>query len=73
MRDDGQKPHIRLSLRASQPHMAKPTSSGDRVNAAFVYGLRPVGKVHVLIRGDLRVTRQEVHERNPEWVYPVDQ
>ena len=38
VRDDGQKPHIRLSLRASQPHMAKPIGSGDRVNAAFVHG-----------------------------------
>ncbi len=38
VRDDGQKPHIRLSLWASQPHMAKPTGSGDRVNAAFVHG-----------------------------------
>jgi hypothetical protein len=37
VRADGQKPHIRLSLRASQPHMAKPTGSGDRVNAAFVH------------------------------------
>ena len=37
-RDDGQKPHTRLSLRASQPHMAKPSGSGDRVNAAFVRG-----------------------------------
>jgi len=38
VRDDEQKPHTRLSLRASQPHMAKPTGSGDRVNAAFVHG-----------------------------------
>jgi hypothetical protein len=38
VRDDGQKPHTRLSLRASQPHMAKPVGSGDRVNAAFVHG-----------------------------------
>ena len=38
VRDDEQKPYIRLSLRASQPHMAKPTGSGDRVNAAFVHG-----------------------------------
>ena len=38
MRDDEQKPHIRLSLRASQPIMAKPAGSGDRVNAAFVHG-----------------------------------
>ena len=38
VRDDEQKPHIRLSLRASQPHMAKPAGSGDRVNAAFVHG-----------------------------------
>jgi hypothetical protein len=38
VRDDEQKPHIRLSLRASQPIMAKPTGSGDRVNAAFVHG-----------------------------------
>jgi len=30
-------------------------------------------KVHVLIRGDLRVMRQEVHEKNPESVHPVDQ
>ncbi len=38
VRDDEQKPHIRLSLRASQPIMAKPIGSGDRVNAAFVHG-----------------------------------
>ena len=38
MRDDEQKPHIRLSFRASQPIMAKPAGSGDRVNAAFVHG-----------------------------------
>jgi hypothetical protein len=38
VRDDEQKPHIRLGLRASQPIMAKPTGSGDRVNAAFVHG-----------------------------------
>ncbi len=38
VRDDEQKPYIRLSLRASQPIMAKPTGSGDRVNAAFVHG-----------------------------------
>jgi hypothetical protein len=38
VRADGQKPHIRLSLRASQPHMAKPTGSGGRVNAAVVHG-----------------------------------
>jgi hypothetical protein len=38
VRDDEQKPHIRLSLRASEPIIAKPTGSGDRVNAAFVHG-----------------------------------
>jgi len=38
VRDDEQKPHRRLSLWASQPIMAKPTGSGDRVNAAFVHG-----------------------------------
>ena len=38
VRDDEQKPHTRLSLRASQPHMTKPTGSGDKVNAAFVHG-----------------------------------
>ena len=38
VRDDEQKPHIRLSLRASWHNMTKPTGSGDRVNAAFVHG-----------------------------------
>jgi len=38
VRADGQKPHIRLSLRASQHDMTKPTGSGDRVNAAVVHG-----------------------------------
>jgi hypothetical protein len=38
VRDDGQKPHIRLSLRASWHNTTKPTGSGDRVNAAFVHG-----------------------------------
>ena len=38
VRADGQKPHTRLSPRASQHHMTKPTGSGDRVNAAVVHG-----------------------------------
>ena len=38
VRDDGQKPHTRLSLRASWHNTTKPTGSGDRVNAAFVHG-----------------------------------
>ncbi len=38
VRDDEQKPHIRLSLRASWHNTTKPTGSGDRVNAAFVHG-----------------------------------
>ena len=38
MRDDGQKPHTRLSLRASWHNTTKPTGSGDKVNAAFVHG-----------------------------------
>ncbi len=38
VRADGQKPHTRLSSRASQHHMTKPTGSGDRVNAAVVHG-----------------------------------
>ena len=38
VRDDEQKPHTRLSLRASWHNTTKPTGSGDRVNAAFVHG-----------------------------------
>jgi len=38
VRDDEQKPHRRLSLRASWHNTTKPTGSGDRVNAAFVHG-----------------------------------
>jgi hypothetical protein len=38
VRDDEQKPHIRLSLRASWHNTTKPIGSGDRVNAAFVHG-----------------------------------
>jgi hypothetical protein len=38
VRDDGQKPHIRLSLRASWHNTTKPTGSRDKVNAAFVHG-----------------------------------
>ena len=38
VRADGQKPHTRLSPRASQHHMTKPTGSGGRVNAAVVHG-----------------------------------
>ena len=38
VRDDEQKPHIRLSLRASWHNTTKPTGSGDKVNAAFVHG-----------------------------------
>ncbi len=38
MRADGQKPHTRLSPRASWHHMTKPTGSGGRVNAAVVHG-----------------------------------
>ncbi len=38
VRADGQKLHTRLSPRASQHHMTKPTGSGGRVNAAVVHG-----------------------------------
>ena len=38
VRDDGQKPHTRLSPRASWHNTTKPTGSRDRVNAAFVHG-----------------------------------
>jgi hypothetical protein len=38
VRDDEQKPHIRLSLRASWHNTTKPTGSRDKVNAAFVHG-----------------------------------
>jgi hypothetical protein len=38
VRDDEQKPHIRLSLRASWHNTTKPTGSGGKVNAAFVHG-----------------------------------
>lgn len=37
-RDDEQKPHIRLSPRASLHNMTKPAGSEGRVNAAFVCG-----------------------------------
>jgi len=38
VRADGQKLHRRLSLRASQHLMTKPTGTADRVNAAVVHG-----------------------------------
>jgi hypothetical protein len=38
VRDDGQKPHTRLSPWASWHNTTKPAGSGDRVNAAFVHG-----------------------------------
>jgi len=38
VRADEQKPHTRLSLRASWHNTTKPTGSGDKVNAAFVHG-----------------------------------
>jgi hypothetical protein len=38
VRADGQKPHTRLSLRASWHNTTKPTGSGGRVNAAVVHG-----------------------------------
>jgi len=38
VRTDEQKPHRRLSLRASWHDTAKPIGSGDRVNAAAVHG-----------------------------------
>ena len=38
VRDDEQKPHIRLSPWASRPITTKPAGSWGRVNAAFVHG-----------------------------------
>lgn len=38
VRADEQKPHTRLSLRASWHDTTKPTGSGDRVNAAVMHG-----------------------------------
>jgi hypothetical protein len=38
VRADEQKPHKRLSLRASWHDTTKPAGSGDRVNAAVVHG-----------------------------------
>ncbi len=38
VRDDEQKPHIRLSSWASWHNTTKPAGSGGRVNAAFVHG-----------------------------------
>jgi hypothetical protein len=38
VRDDGQKPHIRLSPWVSWHNITKPTGSRGRVNAAFVHG-----------------------------------
>src|SRR4030065_2121808 len=38
VRADEQKPHRRLSLRASWHNTTKPIGSGDRVNAAVVHG-----------------------------------
>ena len=37
VRADGQKPHIRLSFRASWHNTTKPAGSGGRVNAAVVH------------------------------------
>jgi hypothetical protein len=38
VRDDEQKPHIRLSFRASWHNTTKPAGSGGKVNAAVVHG-----------------------------------
>ena len=38
VRGDEQKPHTRLSPRASWHNTTKPTGLGDRVNAAFAHG-----------------------------------
>ncbi len=38
VRDDGQKPHIRLSPWASRHNTSEAHRFGDRVNAAFVHG-----------------------------------
>lgn len=38
VRDDGQKPYIRLSPWVSLHNITKPTGSRGRVNAAFVHG-----------------------------------
>jgi len=57
VRDDEQKPHIRLSLRASWHNTTKPTGLGGQGKCGVC-----ARKVHVLIRGDLFTMRQEAHE-----------
>jgi hypothetical protein len=52
VRADEQKPHRRLSLRASQHHMTKPAGYRRQGKSGS-----PALKVHVLIRGDLSSMR----------------
>ena len=64
VRDDEQKPHIRLSPWVSWHNITKPTGSGGRVNAAFVH------EKFTFLSGEICASRdKEVHERNPEKVY----
>ena len=57
MRDDEQKPHTRLSPRASWHNTTKPAGSGGRVNAAFVHGK------FTFLSGEICMTCQRRHMR----------
>jgi hypothetical protein len=57
VRADGQKSHTRLSPRASQHHMTKPTGSGDRVNAAC---LRAITHRQAVVHGQFTLLSREI-------------
>ncbi len=74
VRDDEQKPHTRLSLRASWHNIMKPTGSGGRVNAAFVHGKLTFLSGEICMSRDRSVMRESRNRftrltKNP--AYPV--
>jgi hypothetical protein len=58
VRDDEQKPHIRLSPWASWHNTPKPTGSGGRVNAAFVHGKFTFLSGEICVSRDRRFMRK---------------
>lgn len=64
VRDDEQKPHRRLSPRASWHNTTKPAGSGDRVNAAFVHGKFTLLSGEVCASRDRRFMRRIRHGSN---------
>jgi hypothetical protein len=58
VRDDEQKPHIRLSPWASWHNTTKPAGSGGRVNAAFVHGKFTFLSGEICASCDRRVMRK---------------